>query len=90
MYLVRLPTEQPEQLPLPDAQRPVVAIADAAGGRSQLTSITAAVAVALVLLFAAPILESFPLAALAGLVVYAAARSIDRRRDAQDRRIPTN
>ena len=53
------------------------AIADAAGGRTQLTSITAAVAVALVLLFAAPILESFPLAALAGLVVYAAARLID-------------
>ena len=53
------------------------ALADAAGGRSQLTSITAAVAVALVLLFAAPVLESFPLAALGGLVVYAAARLID-------------
>ena len=53
------------------------ALADAAGGRSQLTSMTAALVVALVLLFAAPVLESFPLAALAGLVVYAAARLID-------------
>ena len=53
------------------------AISDAAGGRSQMTSIAAAVAVALVLLFAAPVLESFPLAALGGLVVYAATRLID-------------
>ena len=33
--------------------------------------------VALVLLFAAPLLESFPLAALGGLIVYAACRLID-------------
>jgi high affinity sulfate transporter 1 len=53
------------------------ALADAAGGRSQLTSVVAAIAVALVLLFAGPLLESFPLAALGGLVVYAAVRLID-------------
>jgi sulfate permease, SulP family len=53
------------------------AIADAAGGRSQLTSMAAAIVVALVLLFAAPVLESFPLPALGGLVVYAATRLID-------------
>ena len=53
------------------------ALADAAGGRSQLTSVAAALTVALVLLFAAPLLESFPLAALGGLIVYAAGRLID-------------
>ena len=53
------------------------AIADAAGGRTQLTSLVAAAAIALTLLFAGGVLESFPLAALAGLVVYAATRLID-------------
>ncbi|MBI1844509.1 MAG: sulfate permease [Actinobacteria bacterium] len=53
------------------------AIADTAGARSQVTSLVAAVAVALVLLFGAKLLESFPRAALGGLVVYAAGRLID-------------
>ena len=53
------------------------ALADASGGRSQLTSLVAAAAVALVLLFGRAMLESFPLAALGGLVIYAAARLID-------------
>jgi SulP family sulfate permease len=53
------------------------AFADVAGGRSQLTSVVAAVAVAIVLLIGGALLESFPLAALAGLVVYAGARLID-------------
>lgn len=53
------------------------ALAEAAGGRTQLTSLVAAVVVAVVLLFAGQLLESFPLAALGGLVVYAAARLID-------------
>lgn len=53
------------------------ALADASGARTQLTSIAAGIVVALVLLFAAPLLEAFPLAALAGLVVYAGARLID-------------
>jgi len=53
------------------------ALADAAGGRSQLTSIAAAAAVAAVLLVGGRLLESFPLAALGGLVVYAALRLID-------------
>jgi high affinity sulfate transporter 1 len=53
------------------------ALADAAGGRSQRTSLVAAAAVAGVLLAAGPLLESFPLAALGGLVVYAATRLVD-------------
>jgi MFS superfamily sulfate permease-like transporter len=53
------------------------ALADAAGGTSQLTSLVAAAAVAVVLLFAGPLQESFPQAALGGLVVYAAARLVD-------------
>jgi high affinity sulfate transporter 1 len=53
------------------------ALADAAGGRSQLTSVAAAAVVALTLLFGGKVLESFPLAALGGLVVYAATRLID-------------
>jgi high affinity sulfate transporter 1 len=53
------------------------ALAAAAGGRSQLTSIAAAAAVAAVLLVGGSLLESFPLAALGGLVVYAALRLID-------------
>ena len=53
------------------------ALADAAGGRSQLTSVVAAAVVALVLLVGGAVLESFPLAALGGLVVYAGVRLID-------------
>jgi sulfate permease, SulP family len=53
------------------------ALAAAAGASSQLTSLVAAAAVALVLVAAAPLLEEFPLAALAGLVVYAAIKLVD-------------
>jgi MFS superfamily sulfate permease-like transporter len=53
------------------------ALAQAAGGSSQLTSLVAAGCVASVLLVLAPLLEAFPLAALAGLVVYAATRLVD-------------
>ncbi len=53
------------------------ALADSAGGRSQLTSLVAAAAVALVLLFGGSLLRSFPLAALGGLVVYAASRLVN-------------
>lgn len=53
------------------------AIVDAAGGASQAVSVFAAACVAAVLLVAGPVLESFPLAALAGLIVYAAARLVD-------------
>jgi high affinity sulfate transporter 1 len=52
------------------------ALADAAGSRSQLTSLAAAACVALVLGVAAPLLEAIPLAALAGLVVYAGGRLV--------------
>ena len=55
------------------------ALAVAAGASSQLTSLAAAASVALVLVVAAPLLASFPLAALAGLVVYAAVKLIDLR-----------
>ena len=61
------------------------AIVDAAGGTSQLVSIFAAGCVAAVLLVAGPVLESFPLAALGGLIVYAAARSSKSRRCAGSR-----
>ncbi|MEO5838772.1 MAG: sulfate permease [Acidimicrobiales bacterium] len=53
------------------------ALAGASGGKSQLTSLVAAVCIALVLVVAAPVLEAFPLAGLGGLVVYAATRLID-------------
>lgn len=53
------------------------AVGHAAGGASQLTSVVAAAAVAAVLLFGGAVLESFPLAALGGLVVYAGARLVD-------------
>jgi MFS superfamily sulfate permease-like transporter len=53
------------------------ALAAAAGASSQVTSLVAAAAVALVLVAAAPLLEAFPLAALAGLVVYAAIKLVD-------------
>jgi high affinity sulfate transporter 1 len=53
------------------------AIANLAGATTQLASLVAAGSVAVVLLVAAPLLEAFPLAALAGLVVYAAFRLVD-------------
>lgn len=53
------------------------ALADAAGGRSQLVSLIAAVGVLAMVLFAGPVLEDFPVAALGGLVVYAAVQLID-------------
>jgi len=53
------------------------AIAQTAGARTQVYSLTALVAVVAALLVARPVLASFPLAALAGLVVYAAINLID-------------
>jgi sulfate permease, SulP family len=53
------------------------AISVAAGGRTQLTSVTAAVAVIAVLYVLRPLLAAFPLAALAALVIYAATLLID-------------
>jgi len=53
------------------------AIGVAAGGRTQLTSVTAAVAVLAVLYVLRPLLEAFPMAALAALVIYAATLLID-------------
>ncbi|MBB2910469.1 high affinity sulfate transporter 1 [Streptosporangium becharense] len=53
------------------------ALGDAAGGRTQVLSLVALAAVIAVLLFAGPLLASFPSAALGAIVVYAAARLID-------------
>jgi hypothetical protein len=53
------------------------AIGLATGSRSQLYSVTAAVAVVVVLLFARPVLAHFPTAALGAIVIYAALRLID-------------
>jgi high affinity sulfate transporter 1 len=53
------------------------ALADVAGAATQLASVVAAGSVAVVLLVAAPVLEAFPLAALGGLVVYAAFRLVN-------------
>ena len=53
------------------------ALARAAGGSSQITSLVAAACIALVLIVASPVLEAFPLAGLGGLVVYAATRLVD-------------
>ncbi len=53
------------------------AIVEAAGGASQLVSVFAAICVVAVLLVAGPVLESFPLAALGGLIVYASVRLVD-------------
>ncbi|HEY3241309.1 MAG TPA: SulP family inorganic anion transporter, partial [Acidimicrobiia bacterium] len=47
------------------------ALGDAAGARSQLASLVAAIALLVVLLTGGPLLESFPQAALGGLVVFA-------------------
>jgi SulP family sulfate permease len=53
------------------------ALGDAAGSRSQVFSLVAFVAVLIVLLFLRPALAHFPIAALGGLVIYAAIRLID-------------
>ena len=55
------------------------AIARAAGARTQAYSLTALAAVLAVVLFAGPVLASFPLAALAAIVVYAAVNLVDIR-----------
>ena len=53
------------------------ALADASGAKTQLASLVAAASVAIVLVAAGPLLEQFPLAALAGLVIYAAGHLVD-------------
>ncbi len=53
------------------------AIGQAAGSRTQLCSVTAAVVMLAVLEFGHTILSHFPVAALGGLVIYAAIRLID-------------
>jgi len=55
------------------------AIAVTAGAHTQAYSLTALVSVTGVLLFARPVLAAFPLAALGGLVVYAAINLVDVR-----------
>ncbi len=52
-------------------------LGDASGARTQVHSLVVIVAVAMVLLFAGPVLESFPDAALGALVIYAAMQLID-------------
>ncbi len=53
------------------------ALAAIAGGRTQVTSLVAAAVVVVVLLVGGTVLESFPLAALGGLVIFAAIRLVD-------------
>ncbi|MEU0397060.1 sulfate permease [Streptomyces sp. NPDC006208] len=53
------------------------ALAASAGGRSQVYSLTAGVAVLAVLLFLSPLLARIPVVVLGALVVYAAVRMID-------------
>ncbi len=53
------------------------ALGDAAGSRSQLYSLSAFVAALITLVFLRPALAHFPVAALGGLVIYAAVRLID-------------
>jgi sulfate permease, SulP family len=53
------------------------AIGTATGSRTQLYSVTAAVVVVAVVVLARPLLASFPQAALAAIVIYAATRLID-------------
>jgi high affinity sulfate transporter 1 len=53
------------------------ALGDSAGSRSQVFSLIAFVAVLIVLLFLRPALAHFPIAALGGIVIYAAVRLID-------------
>lgn len=55
------------------------AIARATGASTQVYSLTALATVLAVLLFARPVLASFPLAALAAIVVYAAVNLVDTR-----------
>ncbi|MFD9219186.1 SulP family inorganic anion transporter [Streptomyces sp. NPDC060064] len=55
------------------------ALADAAGGRTQIYSLTALAGLLAVLLFLSPVLANFPVAVLAAIVVYAALRLIDLR-----------
>jgi len=52
-------------------------LGDAMGARTQLHSLVALAGVVAVLLVAGPVLASFPLAALGGVIVYAATRLID-------------
>lgn len=52
-------------------------LGDAAGSRTQVHSLVVVVAVVTVLVFAGPVLESFPDAALGALVIYAATQLID-------------
>ncbi|MEV4014989.1 sulfate permease [Nonomuraea angiospora] len=52
------------------------ALADAAGARTQLYSLTCLAAVVVVLMFAGPLLADFPTAALGAIVVYAATRLV--------------
>ncbi|HJE52117.1 MAG TPA: sulfate permease [Tessaracoccus flavescens] len=52
-------------------------LGDATGSRTQLHSLVALACVVVTLLFAGPILASFPTAALGALVIYAATRLID-------------
>lgn len=53
------------------------AVAEAAGAKSQVYSLVAFASVVATLLFAGPLLSSFPVAALGALVVFAALRLID-------------
>ncbi|MEI8406578.1 MULTISPECIES: SulP family inorganic anion transporter [unclassified Kribbella] len=53
------------------------AVADVAGAKSQVYSLVACASVVATLLFAGPLLSSFPVAALGALVVFAALRLID-------------
>ncbi|MDO5513130.1 SulP family inorganic anion transporter, partial [Corynebacterium sp.] len=52
-------------------------LGDAAGARTQVHSLVVIAVVVMVLMFAGPVLESFPTAALGALVIYAATRLID-------------
>lgn len=53
------------------------AVIVSSGGRSQVAALTALLVVVATLLFLGPALEAFPLAALGGVVVYAATRLVD-------------
>jgi sulfate permease, SulP family len=52
-------------------------IGDALGSRTQLYSLVALVAVLVTMFFLSPVLAAFPMAALGGVVVYAAIRLVD-------------
>ncbi|HET9650270.1 MAG TPA: SulP family inorganic anion transporter, partial [Microlunatus sp.] len=53
------------------------AVIDSSGGRSQVAGLTALAVIVATLLFLGPVLALFPLAALGGVVVYAATRLVD-------------